>query len=365
MRSRMCVCVVLTLALMLAAGCNDSPNGNVNMTPLPNPAGKLYVLNQTDSTIYIFDTKTFTRIDSFPAQVTQPHYICFSHDGLNYYVVTLEPNGRIAKYETATNTLVASVRTGGAILPSSIAIGGADKFGYVTDFTSSTNIGKVYKFDLGTMTVVDSFLSGSRSHDIKSTSDGRWVVACNHNSDDITVIDVPADTVTRISIDPDSAYPVRIDAKYGPLGVALDHRDSLAFLACAENDQIRVLDIAAGRIVDSMTIPHVDPVGGNYFGPTLMTVSPDNSVIYTTTQWSNRVVGVNLETHEIVGDLSFETPRSFGISVSDDGSRVYVACVNVPVTGIGRVYAIDTRTFTKVDSVDVGKNSMGLIYRGL
>ncbi len=337
---------------------------NSGNTPAPNPAGRLYVLNQKDSTIFIYDTKTFTRIDSFPAQVAAPHYIRFSPDGLNYYVVTLEFNGRVAKYATPTNNFLGFARTNTALLPSGIAFDATGQFGYVCDFTSGVNLSKIYKFDLSTMTLKDSLFSGAMSHDLKSTSDGRWVVACNRNTEDITIVDTQTDDVVRVQIDPDSAYAPSGVPKYGPFGVEIGPGDSLAYIACINAYQVRVLDIAQQRGVDSLFIPRLasDPGGAKLNGPTLMAVSPDNDIVYVTTQWSNRVVGIRRSDKAVVGTVFFQTPRPFGITISDDGSRVYVACANLE-NQRGSVYAIDTKTFTKVDSVDVGLNSLGLIYR--
>ncbi len=349
------------IAVMMTA-CDDNGSSS-DIKPLSNPAGKLYVLNQTDSTIYIYDTKTFTRIDSFPAQVGFPHYIRFSGDGLNYYILTLESDGRVAKYDATTNNFLGSAQSNTTLFPAAIAFNATDEFGYLCDFTSGINLSKMYKFNLTSLTLVDSLPSGAMSHDLKNTSDGRWIIACNRNTEDVTMVDTQTDDIFRVQIDPDSAYAPTGSPKYGPFGVEIGPNDSIAYIASIKADQIRALDIAQKKIVDSFSIPHIHSDFGPH-GPTLMAVSPDNKVIYTTTQWSDRVVAISLETHQVLGTLFFETPRPFGITISDDGSRVYAACVNVQ-NQLGRVYSIDTKTFTKVDSVDVGRNSMGLIYRAL
>ena len=258
MRRNIRALVLVSMGMMALGACNnDSAGMGGGNTPAPNPVGKLFVLNQTDSTIYIYDTKTFTRIDSFPAQVAAPHYIRFSPDGLNYYVVTLEFNGRVAKYETATNNFLGFARTNTSLFPAAIAFNSTGQFGYVCDFTSGVNLSKMYKFDLSTMTVVDSLPSGAMSHDLKNTSDGRWIIACNRNTEDITIVDTQNDNVTRVGIDPDSIYAPTGAPKYGPFGVEIGPNDSLAYIACIKADQIRVLDIAQQTIVDSLFIPHI------------------------------------------------------------------------------------------------------------
>jgi DNA-binding beta-propeller fold protein YncE len=48
--------------------------------------------------------------------------------------------------------------------------------------------------------------------------------------------------------------------------------------------------------------------------------------------------------------------------MSDDGSRVYVATIGNPL-GHGMVYIVDGANYTLVDSLTVGKENFGLIWR--
>jgi DNA-binding beta-propeller fold protein YncE len=125
--------------------------------------------------------------------------------------------------------------------------------------------------------------------------------------------------------------------------------------------QVRWLDIDARTIVDSIDIP-VDTVGTIIAGPTLMAVSPDNDVVFVTTRQGNSVVVFRVSTKTILANIPLATPNPFGITMSDDGSRVYVACINTTFAN-GRVYVIDGNTYVKTDSLDVGRNSFGLIWQ--
>ena len=213
------------------------------------------------------------------------------------------------------------------------------------------------------MTVVDSVPAGAMTHDLKITKDGRWVVACNRNTEDITIVDTQADTVIVVGIDPDSVYAPTGSPKYGPFGVAIGRGDSLAFIACIVGDQVRVLNIKSQRIVDSIDVPHIHS-DSHPHGATLMALSPNNEVIFVTTQWSNHVMAIRVSDKQVLAEIEFSVGRSFGISISDDGSRVYVACANL-TNQPGMVYAIDGTTLRKVASSLVGLNSFGLIWRPL
>ena len=344
------------LCLLLTVGCGDDTA--VGPGNGAGPDGRLYVLNQGDNTMYIYDSKTLNRVDSIDTRVHRPHYIEFAPDGQYYYIVTLGTPGSLAKFQAATNAFVDSVTMPGAVQPSAIAITADSRYGYVCNFSSANELTRILKYDLNTLQLVDSMQAGATTHDVKITSDGRIVVATNRNTDNITLVYTDADTVAFVNIDPDSAYaPGR--HKYGPFGVAIDHRDSLAFIACADAQQIRVLDIAQRRIVDSIDVPVSS--SGFIYGPTLMAVSPDNDVVFVTTREGNSVVAVRVSTRQAVADIPLSTRAPFGITISSDGSRVYAAAVGDPFAH-GRVFVIDGSSLRKVDSLDVGTESFGLTW---
>jgi DNA-binding beta-propeller fold protein YncE len=141
----------------------------------------------------------------------------------------------------------------------------------------------------------------------------------------------------------------------------IDHRDSLAYIACMMKHQVRVLDLKLQRVVDSIAIP-IHHFQGHLVGPTLLVLSPDDRKGYVTTSGGNSMVAFDTKTKAILADFMFATPYSFGIAISDDGSRVYVACVGHPLEH-GRIYVIDTESLTKSDSLDVGRESFGVAWR--
>lgn len=343
--------------LLVVGGCSDDDNPIESKTT--NPDGRLYVLNQGDNTMYVYDTKTMTRVDSVATMVNKPHYIEFSPNGQNFYIVTLETTGRIAKFTTADLQFVDSVTVPPAVQPSAIAITSNPQYGYVCNFSSGDLPTRIYKFDLETMDTVLSVQAGAITHDIKITSDGSTVIASNRNSDNLTLVFTDADTVAFVSIDPDSVRPAGSQV-HGPFGVVIDHNDSLAYIACRLSEQVRVLDIAAQKIVDSIDIPTNS--SGENNGPTLLAISPDNKTVFTTTGIGNSVVAFSTVTMKVLADIPLTTPFPFGITMSGDGSRVYVACINKP-TELGRVFIIDGNSLELLGSIEVGHQSYGLIWQ--
>jgi YVTN family beta-propeller protein len=194
---------------------------------------------------------------------------------------------------------------------------------------------------------------------VKLTNDGTTIFACNRFTDDLTIVTTSNDNVDIRSLnEADPSTPGT--PKYGPYGLAVDSRDSLLYVACLDSNanQVRVWDIAAGAVVDSIIIPFdkSQEGPGKFAGPTLMDMTSDDSQLWVTTQWGNSVVVIDPPTKQVLADITFGTPLAFGVNISDDDSRAYVACANAPGE-LGRVYVINTETFAKVDSLLVGKNS--------
>lgn len=350
-----CACAAVFLV-----ACDESTP--TEPTPL-GPPGRLYVANQTDSTIYVYDTETLTRVDSFPAEISQPHFIKFSPDLAKFYMVSREFNGRLARYNAATHSLEAAAALPG-LFPTSIAITPDGLFGYVCDFSQAGVETRVYKVNLQTLAIIDSISAGASTHDVDMTSDGALVVATNM-SDVITMIYTDADTVHPVSIDPDSTYAITRQ-KYMPYGLTIDHKDSLAYIACLDHHevhaQVRVLDLALRQIVDSIYLP-IDHIVdyGDPSGPTLVELSPDDAYLYVTTQWDNTIQIVRLATRTVV-ELPVEVGRTFGVTATDDGSRVYFTAAGA-TNATGRVYVLDGKTHQLIDSLNVGRNPFGIRWR--
>lgn len=328
-----------------------------------NPFGRLIVANQTEATIYVYDTRSLLRIDSIPAGVLDPHYLEIDPSAENYYAVTraLLEGGRIARYDVASNTLEQSTSVPGTVIPTAIAITGGGQFGYVCDFTAGTTPGLIYKYQLSDLSLVDQFGTGAATHDLKITHDGKIVIAASRNSDNVTFIYTDVDSVHQFSldIDPENFHEPSGDPLYGPYGVGVNHQNSEAYIACLEGDQLRIVDIEQRRVVDSVLIPintQTYPAG-----PTLMTITPDDKYLYLATQYGNTVVVVDLDTRTVVKELISPTARTFGATISGDGSRVYISCVN-DFNQRGSVLVIDTSTQTIVNNIQVGLNSFGLVW---
>lgn len=361
--------LTLTIGSVLAlTACSDK--GSEQREPITGPAGKLYVLNQDDTTITLFDTQAMTRLGSVNTVVAKPHYIVFEPDRSHYYVMTVDLSGRIAKFDAATDQFVSTFDLTAAaravfsnqrsVIPAGMAITPDGQFGYMCDYTAGSERGHIYKIRLADLSVLKKIQSGAQTHELLATPDGNVIIACNLRSDDVTLLYTDEDTVTFVPIDP-AQSPDPQNPKYGPYCIALDHAGNYAYITCLYAKQVRVLDIAARAIIDSFGVP-VTP-GVSTSGPAMTHISHDGKYLFATTKWGNSLVVLNLQSRTLAAEIPFAVGHSFGVALSADDRRVWVAASGTP-PGKGYVYEIDVATLSKIDSVEVGTNSWGIGWVG-
>ena len=335
------------------------------MSPLPcELLERVYVPNQAETTVYILDAITLALVDSFHTPVVEPHFVTFTHDLEYYFILGRQVGGDIAKYRTSDNALIELITVEGTVFPTSLVTSRNDDTVYLTDYTLGP--GHTHRYDIsGTNFMwIDSVLqAGHQTHDIRISHDGKYVVSAGFSSDDISIINTQTGNLTPLTLDSGLQVFNPISNNYGPYGVLIDHTGTMAFLACSKGvDQIRVVDLENLTIVDSVPVPVSNTGNAGRNGPTYMTLAPNNDILFVTNYLDNTVAVVRLSTREVVATIELETPKPFGIDISRDGTRIYVSCTNTRPAP-GRVYMIDTGTYQKIDSVDVGSEPFGLAVR--
>jgi YVTN family beta-propeller protein len=352
---------VITIVATLT-GCNSSSTN----PPDPTPAGSLYVLNQQDSTLYVYDAATLARTDSVHTVIAQPHHMEFSPNHDFFYIVSRLAPGRIAKFSLADNSCVDTLDGIAGVLPTAIAVSATGDTGFLCDFQAIPSGNSfVYRINLNDMTLIDATLqSGLRTHDIKITHDGKQVITAGYNSDNITVINTLSDSITMIDVDPANPFTGSGDTlTQRPYGLAIDHNDSLVYVACSKSGQVRIFDITKNpaEYAGKLDIP---VAGGSieFEGPAQLKLTPNGKKLYVTNYKANAVVAVDVENRRWIADVPVGTPWPFAVDVSDDGTRAYVSCANSAVTLRGKVYVLDTSTDRIIDSILVGKASFMVHY---
>lgn len=355
------IAVIMLLITVLLFGCGDDKV--VNNDDNGNPVGRLYVPNQADQTISIYDSKTLEHIKTFDTPIVEPHFVEFNHNYQYYYIIGRQVSGQVAKYRRTDDSLVALVTVEGSVFPTALSLSIMDDTLYLTDFTSGPGHTHRYNSSGDNLIWLDSSLqAGIQTHDIRTSPDGRFVVSSGYSSDDITIIDTEEGVLLPTRLEDSQHYFNSVSNKYGGYGVAFDATGERLFVACSKGaDQIRVIDMRTKAVVDSVLIEVSTGSNPDRSGPTYMAVSPDNKKLFVTNYLDNSVTAVDIENYSLIGKLEFGTPKPFGISMANDGSRLYVSCTNSRPDP-GMVYIIDPGNFSKVDSIMVGSEPFGLIY---
>lgn len=341
---------ILTVFLLLLALVTCGDKGTDPPPPNTNPEGVLYVLNQNDSTMYIYDSHTLARIDSIRTGVpANPHHMEFDPQHEYAYVIGRTSPGQIARFHLHDNEFESLITAPFAIFPTSMVTSGDGATGYVCDFSIVSGGGRIHRINLSTMAFTDSiYQSGSQTHDIKATTNRDILVAANYQTDNVTIVYLNGDSVTFVDCEPGGNNPSTTNE--GPYGIAIDHNDSLVYIFCRLSRKIRVMDLAARTIVDSISVPGSSTA--DLYGPSLGVINAANTKLYVTSQKDNLVHIINLTNRTVIKSIPTGATQPFGITFSDGEARLYVSCVNAG--GLGHIYLIDPTTDNIVDSIIAG-----------
>lgn len=370
------ISIAVILAILFVA-CDDDSNPVV-VVDKNHPDGRIYITNQADTTVSIYDSKTLSHIKTFTTPVIEPHFIQFTHDLQYYFVLGRKVSGNLVKYRSSDDSLIAEITVQGAVFPTAFAISSNNDTLYLTDFTDAS--GHTHRYDISGTNFdwIDAVLqAGHRTHDIRISDNGKFVVSAGFGSDDITVVDTETGNLKPISLLDGEEVFNGASNNYGGYGVLIDKTNSKAIISCrkshfltidttmssidttrTEQDQIRIIDLNNSTILDSILLAGIST---NNTEPIYMTISPDNNILFVTNNNDASMSVIRLSTSEIIETVPFSTPKPFGISISDDGSRVYVTCTNTR-PGLGMIYIMDGVTYEKLDSITAGSEPFGLIW---
>lgn len=353
--------IIFSLLLaMFVFGCGEDKVVNDDNN---NPIGRLYVPNQADQTISIYNSHTLAHIKTFDTPVQEPHFVQFNHDYQYYYIIGRQVSGQVAKYLRSNDSLVKLITVEGSVFPTSLCLSPDDDTLYLTDFTNGPGHTHRYNSSGDNFVWLDSTLqAGIQTHDIRISPDGKYVVSAGYSSDDFTIIDLENGELLPTRLEDGQHIFNPISNNYGGYGVLFDATGERLFVGCSKgNDQIRVVDMATKNVVDSVMITVDNSGNADRSGPTYMAVTPDNKRLFVTNYLDNSVTAIDIENYTVLGKIEFSTPKPFGISIADNGSRLYVSCTNTrPANGM--VYVIDPVNLISVDSITTGSEPFGLIY---
>jgi uncharacterized repeat protein (TIGR01451 family) len=262
-------------------------------------------------------------------------------DAAPFAFVPKSGTGKIAKVDLATGTTVADIVVPGGPLASTVSPDGQRVYAVLQ------STGKVIAIDTASGTIVATITVGTQPWSATVSPDNSRLYVMNNASNTISVIDTAANSVIatmpvasqpqQLAISPDgtrgylTASPntvqvldlvnrsVITSVVTGnlPNPILLDAAGTRAYIGYAGDSTIRVLDTATNAMVGSVAL-------GTNKAPNGLALSPNQQTLYVSEFLANQAVEIDLATMTI-GTTYTVGARPYGIDITGDGARVYVA----------------------------------------
>lgn len=294
---------------------------------------RVFVTCQSEDKIWVVDLQTeltarFIQAGSRPDETSPPeapHNIVISPDK-RYIYINLISAGMVEKYDARTFQKLGETQVG--LSPAEIAITDDGSTLYVSNFDLTFQQEFINRIDAASMrNETEIQVEGKAPHGVTLSTDRRYLYTMNAGSDDISKIDLTTlEVVQRIPIVP--GYPP------APAGSAAHEPyqsiivpNGLMFVTCRKSGQVRVVDLTAGKVIDSI------PVGSR---PLIPALSPDGQELWVPNQGSNTISVINTATRSVTATMYGLLAQPHGIRFTADGTKAFVSCENQ--TGDGNLH---------------------------
>lgn len=237
--------------------------------------------------------------------------------------VSNEGSGTVSVIDTASDTVVASIQTGGK--PRGAAAG-ADGRLYVSDQPNN----RLVVIDLKDRRIAGSMALGVSPEGVGRSADGRWIAAASEQSNSVTFVD------TRVQRE---VFIVKVKGE-NPEHAVFSPDGRFVYVSAEDGDTVEVIDFARRAQVAQVKVG-ARPRGIGFL--------PDGSRAYVAAENADTVFAIDAHTHKVLASIP-AGKRSNGIAVHPDGRRVYVSN-----GGDGSVSVIDTSTNSIVATISVGQ----------
>jgi len=294
------------------------------VTVMPVNTGYAYVANQASNDVSVINTSSNVVVATIPVG-TGPLSSIISPDGSLVYAINSGSNN-ISVINTSSNTVTSTIPAGntpfsGAVIPDGSKL-------YLANWASND----VSVINTATHNIEAIVPVGLEPSLIAASPDGTKVYVTNFKSAAVSVIDVASHIVVAT-----------IQVGSSPYGIVVSPDNSTVYVVNSGDLTVSVIDAATNTVKSTLKNGAVNCIA----------ISPDGKLLYVSN--TNAVAVIDAQTGVKLTNIQVPT-EPFGISVSTDGSRAYVADAYS-----NSVSVINTITNTLLPSIPVGDkpNSLG------
>lgn len=356
---RRCAAVLLLSAPALGA-CAATVGPAAAQDPAPAPGQALvYVTNQDEATISIFDAGTLEPVDTVDLQAlgfslnARPHHVAVEPDGSHWYVSLIGEN-RVLKLDRQ-NRVVGRAEFE---VPGMLALDPRSNRLFVGRSMSAVNPPqRIGVIDRGSMSIEEIPVLYPRPHALAVNPAKGVVYSASLGENSIAVVDAEEEAVQLLPVE---APPVSHGGHdvHMLMQFALSPDGSTLVVSGEMSGRLLVFDLSNPR--EPQLVRQVE-VGPRLFDPVF---SPDGRWVWVPSKDANTVTAIDATTWTVAGVVEGEgLAEPHGTAFSPDGRYLFVTSNNLEGEypgGKGTLTVIDPVTREIVRVLQVGANATGV-----
>ncbi len=291
-----------------------------------------------------------------------PHGLRISPDKRYLYMTTGHgiPDGKIWKFETGTDTLVAAPILLG-FFPATLDLTPDGLYAFIVNFNLHgepvpSTVSVVYTPTMMEVTQTETCVM---PHGNRMSPSGTHTYSACMMDDQIVELDTQTfEVARRFSVSKGREGPVSLTGgtpmqpTCSPTWVQTDPSGDLLYVACNKGDEILEIAIDGWRLVRRF------PTGR---GPYNMAITPDGTTLVTSLKQGAGVQFFSLPSGESRGIVESSTTVTHGVEVTPDSRYVFISVEGVGAEP-GKVDIYDIASLEMVGSVAVGQQAGGIAF---
>ena len=306
-------------------------------------------------------------VGRYPTETDGPHGITVSPDG-KYWFVSIahgNPYGMLAKYETATNTLVGIVDLG--MFPATMEISPQTGLLYVVNFNLHGEMepSTVAVVEPESMTVVTEIETGIMPHGSRISPDGRYQYHTSMMTDELIQIDTRSLNVTKRFKLAQNQHTMHANASHQNNAAGHDMKHNpvekptwahphpskpLVYVAANGSDEVIEVDVENWKVNRRFKTSRA---------PYNLEISSDGKLLVVTYKGDASTGIWDLKSGKEKAKVKNSRKVSHGVAITPDGKYAFIS-----VEGIGgeagSVDIINLENYSMVDVVETGKQAGGI-----